>query len=1033
MGAQWLTGAIVLTALFVLGVGGASAQTTPVCSNTPASGERIECTEGADSTTGIVIAAEGVDIDTTEDQAHGVYGQHLGSGGIDIDVRRLTGPAPDLVVTRSAIDTAGGKAHGVYGHHAGTGKIDLNVDRTDITTAGTGARGVYGHHAGDGNIDIRIGNASIETTATYNGDTDPPRTHGIVGRHRGFGNIDIVASEVQVTTAGDSARAIYGVVLPTEREIPENAVSHVRIVATNPAITTSGVAAHGILGWHERNNSRGNIEIIAKGGTITTGESAWGIAGLHQSTGNIFIDARDLTIRTSGHSGNAIFAKQEEFPGETNPGIGVENLNIHAENLTLETSGLLGHGILGWKEGGSGDVRIDVLNTTVTTQSTEIYQNLGAIAHGVFGLHQGEGDLTIDIRGGSIATRGAYSYGVHGRHQGEGNLTIDIRGGSIATGGAYSYGIYGLHQGKGNIAIDTRDGHTIATTGENAHGIVAYHLGTADSRAIDIAIGGTVDVSGANAQGVRVGIVNAQGEPERVAGVDEEGYRRQKVTVNGRVSGDGVGVFLAGGGRVAIGSGGSIRAASGIAILATGDTPVEGSDPLKPKLHVDMNLDGRRVAEVIGDDYIVNDGGETTIVVNGVKLHNGATGVIGATAPNGAWDVTMREQGFNVSDRSTSMLVIEEQSQRTVAGRDFSADDFSETLASPPPPPRPTPRPTPPPPEPTPPPPEPTPPPPEPTPPPPEPTPPPPEPTPPPAFTEEYAPRAALYEALPGFLLRLSGADPVGERFSSPDSPVWVRLSGSSGSYAPGHSSVGAEYRFERRKVQAGVTVSLRENLTGSISLFKVQGSAEAESPFGGGRIEADGLGASIEASWRIDGGYYAGGGLTLTDYGVDISSDTRGNLKRDARARAYFLRFEAGRRIALNEEIRLTPRAWLTRAAVSVDDFTDKADARFSLADAARLTGGLGVIAETARAWEGGTFSLRGSMDLEKNLDDAQTVVDVSGEPLKSQSAKTRLLLGLGGGYRKGRFSIGGEVSTDGVGSDDTEYSGRVTIGMRF
>ena len=55
--------------------------------------------------------------------------------------------------------------------------------------------------------------------------------------------------------------------------------------------------------------------------------------------------------------------------------------------------------------------------------------------------------------------------------------------------------------------------------------------------------------------------------------------------MNGRVSGDGAGVFLAGGGQVAIGSGGSIRAASGIAILATGDTPVDGSDPVKPKLH----------------------------------------------------------------------------------------------------------------------------------------------------------------------------------------------------------------------------------------------------------------------------------------------------------------------------------------------------------------------------------------------------------------------------------------------------------------
>ena len=52
-----------------------------------------------------------------------------------------------------------------------------------------------------------------------------------------------------------------------------------------------------------------------------------------------------------------------------------------------------------------------------------------------------------------------------------------------------------------------------------------------------------------------------------------------------------------------------------------------------PKLYVDMELDGRRVENVIGDDWIINDGGETTIVVNEVKLHDGATGVVpGASA-----------------------------------------------------------------------------------------------------------------------------------------------------------------------------------------------------------------------------------------------------------------------------------------------------------------------------------------------------------------------------------------------------------------
>ena len=71
----------------------------------------------------------------------------------------------------------------------------------------------------------------------------------------------------------------------------------------------------------------------------------------------------------------------------------------------------------------------------------------------------------------------------------------------------------------------------------------------------------------------------------------------------------------------------TVGADSGIAIRASGGTP---------KLYLDMNLDGRRVGEVIGDDWIINDGGKTTIVVNQMKLHDGATGSTGLWAPNGA-------------------------------------------------------------------------------------------------------------------------------------------------------------------------------------------------------------------------------------------------------------------------------------------------------------------------------------------------------------------------------------------------------------
>ena len=102
-----------------------------------------------------------------------------------------------------------------------------------------------------------------------------------------------------------------------------------------------------------------------------------------------------------------------------------------------------------------------------------------------------------------------------------------------------------------------------------------------------------------------------------------------------------------------------------------------------PQLLVDMNLDGRRVEDVIGDDWIINDGGETTIVVNGVTLPDGPTGVVPDTvAPNGAWNVTMREEGVTVDRSDPNAWVITEPTAGVVADRDFSTADFIETTTT---------------------------------------------------------------------------------------------------------------------------------------------------------------------------------------------------------------------------------------------------------------------------------------------------------------------------------------------------------------
>ena len=423
--------------------------------------------------------------------------------------------------------------------------------------------------------------------------------------------------------------------------------------------------------------------------------------------------------------------------------------------------------------------------------------------------------------------------------------------------------------------------------------------------------------------------------------------------VNGRArggSGDGAGIRLAGGGRVEIGSRGSVGAASGIAVQAPGDGAA---------LHVSADFDGRRAGDVI-DGEILNDGGWTTIAVNGVTLHDGMAGATGLWAPNGARDVTVAAAD-------------------TIVGQSFSTADF----------------------------------------------------------VEPYAPRAAVYEALPGFLLRLDGRGTAVGRLRKPGSPAWVRVFGGEGSYGPDRSSVGASYDFDRFGVEAGLDAALSPagDVTGSVSLRHARGSAGVSAPTGGGSIEAEGIGAALGATWRDDAGYYVNGRISITGYKTDLRSGGRGRLKEDAESTVRSLGVEAGRRLALGEWMHLTPRAWLTRSDVSLSGFRDTVGSRVSFPAAARTAAGLGIAAETAHSWHGGerTLSVRGELGAERTLGDAETVADVSGERLGSEATRTRAVLGFGGEYRWGRWSLGGEITASGLGSDDSEYAAGLRFGMRF
>ena len=902
------------------------------------------------------IDTQDLAIDTAGANSYGVWGLHEGDGGLNLDAQDL------------AIDTAGERAHGIYGRHDGAGELVLSAREAAIGTAGESAYGVIGWHQGDGELNVATQGLDI--------DTEGEHAYGVTGLHQGDGGLNLDAQDLAIDTAGERAYGVHGL---------HQGDGELNIDTRDLTIDTAGANSYGVWGLHEGD---GGLNLDAQDLAIdTAGERAYGVHGLNQGDGELNIDTQELTVATAGFAAHGVWgihrgggelniATQDldiDTAGVSAYGVwgihqGDGELNVATQDLAIDTAGERANGVFGWHQG-NGGLNLDARDLDIDTAGVSAYGiygrhdgagefvlsaqetaigTAGERAHGVFGWHQGAGDLGLDVRGASVTTAGARASGIYGNHFSmDGDVAVRVRDGDVSTAGTDAFGVRGFHSGPGTLDIDLRE-TTVATTGEGSHGVVIYRSGSGAARiAVD---GGSVRAAGTGASGIQIGHLRNDGNPELTSPVGEDGYRAQSVSVNAPVtggSGEGAaGVFLAGGGRVTIGPRGQVGAVSGVAIMASGGAP---------KLAVEMDLDGRRPGDVV-DGAIRNDGGETTVVVNGVTLHEGATGATGARAANGAWDLSV-------------------SAGETIAGRTFAPEDFMES----------------------------------------------------------YAPRAAVYEALPGFVLRLDGARPSGTRIARPGSPAWAQVSGGRGSYEPGRASAGAAYDFRRFSAEAGLDVALGGNVTCSFSLRHVSGTAEVASPYGGGAIEAEGLGAAAGLSWSGADGHYARGRVAITSYEMDVSSGDRGSLARDVEARGHSLGVEAGRRIAVGETVTLTPRAWAARRWLSGGAFTDAAGARVSLDETTRYTGGVGLSAETARTLEDGTLALRASADVERALGGADTAARVSGESLESEASATRVLLGLGGAWRKGRFSLGARLAAGGPGSGDTEHSGWISLGWTF
>ncbi len=293
--------------------------------------------------------------------------------------------------------------------------------------------------------------------------------------------------------------------------------------------------------------------------------------------------------------------------------------------------------------------------------------------------------------------------------------------------------------------------------------------------------------------------------------------------------------------------------------------------------------------------------------------------------------------------------------------------------------------------------------------------------------------RCRLYEALPSVLLAMNGLPSYGERLAAARSETggWARVETSRGEWQADDSTrTGVGYDHDRSGVRAGVDLAVGGDAMLGVSVHGLQGEAEMAS--NGGKVELSGMGVGVSAT-AMAGGVYIDAQAQATWFDVEVTSGRGEKLKDGIGGEGYALALEAGRSVALNDSLSLTPLVGLAWSRVSLDDFTDQVSnaARVSVGDADSLVGrlGLAVAADT-----GGGLRLFGSVDAMEEFSE-ETEARVSGTQLQASSETTSVRLGLGGvhSWGEGRYAVQGSASYTAGGGDNSAFGGGLSLSMSF
>ena len=250
-----------------------------------------------------------------------------------------------------------------------------------------------------------------------------------------------------------------------------------------------------------------------------------------------------------------------------------------------------------------------------------------------------------------------------------------------------------------------------------------------------------------------------------------------------------------------------------------------------------------------------------------------------------------------------------------------------------------------------------------------------------------YNPGDPLYESYPQVLSALTslptlqqrvgnrywnGADREGQAGASEGAPdaassgstftqangLWGRIEGSTGSFDPAVSTVGATRNVDLFLMQAGADLGLYETSDGSKLIGAITGhygraSATIGSLQGDGTIDATAYGMGATLTWYGANGVYADGQAQYSWFDSDLTSKTAGRtLASGNGGSGYALSLETGRRFALGNGMTLTPQAQLTYSDVRFDSFHDVFGALVRLDDGDSLRARLGLSLDKEQSW---------------------------------------------------------------------------------